>query len=141
MRVDGYVGAGTDGQAHVGRGKGGSVVDAVADHADPAAFGLQGAYGVGLVLGQDLGERPFDADLGGDGGSRATVVTGQHDHIHAQLSQRADGRGRVLLDRVGHCEHPGRSAVDCGQHWRLALRGQPGRDRFELCGVDADIGE
>ena len=50
-RLDGHVRAGADGEADVGLGQGGRVVDAVADHADPLALELQLLHLVGLVLG------------------------------------------------------------------------------------------
>ena len=40
---DGDVGAGAHGDAEVGLGEGGGVVDAVADHGDDLALGLQAA--------------------------------------------------------------------------------------------------
>ena len=49
--LDGDVGAGADRQAEVGLGERGRVVDAVADHRDDAALGLQPADDVDLVAG------------------------------------------------------------------------------------------
>src|SRR5829696_543612 len=59
-RLDGHVGAGADGHAHVGPGQGGGVVDAVADHGHPQAAALEAGHGRVLVLGQDLGEHLVD---------------------------------------------------------------------------------
>ena len=56
--LDGDVGAGAHGEAEVGLGERGGVVDAVADHGDDLALGLQAADDLDLVGGQDLGDRP-----------------------------------------------------------------------------------
>src|SRR5699024_127521 len=74
--LDGDVGAGAHGQAEVGLGEGGGVVDAVADHRDDLALGLQAGDDVDLVLGQDLGDDLVDTDLGGDPTSNGLIVTG-----------------------------------------------------------------
>ncbi|BCM64732.1 hypothetical protein EASAB2608_00066 [Streptomyces sp. EAS-AB2608] len=79
--LDGDVGAGADGQADVGGGQGGGVVDAVADHAHRAALGLEATDRVGLVLRQHLGQDPAHADLGGDGGGGASAVAGDDDRL------------------------------------------------------------
>ena len=47
--LDGDVGAGAHGDAEVGLGEGGGVVDAVADHGDDLAFGLEAPDDVDLV--------------------------------------------------------------------------------------------
>ena len=86
---DGDVGAGADRQADVGLGERGGVVDAVADHADPSAFGLQAADLAGLVLGQNLGQHPGDPDLAGDRRGGAGVVAGDHHHLEASLRSAA----------------------------------------------------
>ena len=54
--LDGDVGAGAHGDAEVGLGQGGGVVDAVADHGHDAALGLQPLDDVDLVGGQHLGD-------------------------------------------------------------------------------------
>src|SRR3546814_11552113 len=51
-RLDGDVGPGADGDAHVGPGQGRSVVDAVADHGDLQAAVLELGHLEGLVLGR-----------------------------------------------------------------------------------------
>ena len=88
--LDGDVGAGAHGEAEVGLGQRGGVVDAVADHRDDAAFGLQAADDVGLVGGQDLGDDLVDADLGGDRAGGRLVVAGEQDG--AQPERRAARR-------------------------------------------------
>ena len=56
--LDGHVGAGAHGEAEVGLGEGGGVVDAVADHGDDPALGLEPPDDVDLVGRQHLGDRP-----------------------------------------------------------------------------------
>ena len=63
--LDGHVGARADGDAEVGLGERGGVVDAVADHGDGVALGLEALDLGDLVAGQHLGHDPVDADLGG----------------------------------------------------------------------------
>ena len=88
----GDVGAGAHGQAEVGLRQRGGVVDAVADHGDRPALGLQPADDVDLVLRQHLGDhlrrcRPRAATDCGDG----RVVAGQQDRRQAEGAQLADG--------------------------------------------------
>ena len=59
---DGDVGAGADGDAEVGLGQGGCVVDAVAGHRDDVALLLELGDLGGLVRGEHLGEDVGDAD-------------------------------------------------------------------------------
>ncbi len=92
--LDGDVGAGADGEADVGLGEGGCVVDAVADHGDDTAFVLEAAHLEGLVLGEHLGEDPFDADLAGDRGGGAGVVAGDHRHLDARVPEARRSRRR-----------------------------------------------
>ena len=60
--LDGDVGAGADGDAEVGLGEGGRVVDAVADDRDFVAFGLELAHDVDLLARKHLGDDAVDAD-------------------------------------------------------------------------------
>ena len=85
---DGDVGAGAHGDAEVGLGEGGGVVDAVADHGDDLAVGLQAADDVDLVGGQDLGDDGVDVDLVGDGSGGALVVAGEQHRCEAEAAQR-----------------------------------------------------
>ena len=62
-QFDGDVRAAADGDAHVGAGQGGGVVDAIADHRHPLALLLQFGHFLILVLGQHLGEVRVDAQL------------------------------------------------------------------------------
>ena len=82
-------------QAEVGLRERGRVVDAVADHRDDAALGLQAADDVGLVGGHHLGDDLVDADLGGDGAGGRLVVAGQqHGPQPERLQRRRPPRRR-----------------------------------------------
>ena len=83
-RLDGHVGPGPHGDADVGLGQGRGVVDAVADHRDHVALGLQRRDGVRLARRQDAGDHPVDPDLAGDGLGRPGRVAGQHDDRRAR---------------------------------------------------------
>ena len=61
--LDGDVGAGAYGYAHVGLGEGGGVVDSVPDHGDGPALRLEFLYLIHLVLGHNLGEDGVYANL------------------------------------------------------------------------------
>ena len=98
--LDGDVGAGADGDADVGPGEGGGVVDAVTDHGHSQSSGLQlGDLGV-LVLGQHLGDtrRPRGRP---DGLGDRPGVTGDHDHVDALGVQGVDGGLGLGPDLVG----------------------------------------
>ena len=64
--LDGHVGAGTHGQAEIGLGERGGIVDAVTDHRDDPTVGLQPRDDVDLVPRQDFCDHLLDPDLGGD---------------------------------------------------------------------------
>ena len=87
-----------------------------------AAFGLQPADLVGLVLGQHLGQHPAHARPGAAMAAAVRgVVAGEHDDVDAEAVQGGDRGGGVVLDGVGDGEHPGGPAVDGGQDRGLAL--------------------
>ena len=90
-RLERDVGAGAHGEAEVGLGKGGSVVDAVTDHRDGAALLLEAAYDGHLVLGEHAGDHLVDADPVGDGAGHGLLVAGEQ---HRSEAERAKPRGR-----------------------------------------------
>ena len=115
-------------QAEVGLGERGGVVDAVADHRDDAAFGLQAPDDVGLLGRQDLGDDLVDADLGRDRAGGRLVVAGQQHRPQPERLQRRDGLGGAVLDGVGDDEHGGRLSVPAGGDRGLPARlGGPAR--------------
>ncbi len=83
---DGHIRAGADRQTHIGLRQRRSVVDAVADHRDLLAFGLQHVNVVRFVFRQDFGQHPVHAHLASNGFSRAAVVAGDHHHFDAHLA-------------------------------------------------------
>ena len=94
---DGDVGAGADGDAAVGPGEGGGVVDTVTDHGHSQSSGLQlGDLGV-LVLGQHL----VDPEVPPDGLGDRPGVTGDHDDVDALGVQGIDGGLGLGPDLVG----------------------------------------
>ena len=87
--LDGGVRAGAHGQAQVGLGQRGRVVDAVADHRHRTALVLEPLDDVDLVLRHDLGDDLVDADLGGDGLGDGLVVAGQQDRVSGRARAAA----------------------------------------------------
>ena len=133
---DGYVGAGSDGHAEVGLGQGGRVVDAVADHGDDPAAGLQSRDPFGLLRGQDLSDDLLDADRGGYrfGGGRG--VAGEHPHLEPERLQLRDGFRGSGLDRVGDRDEPHSLPADPHVHRCLAGRGRGRARHRERADVD-----
>ena len=84
-RFDGNVGAGPDGDAHVGLHQGRRVVDAVADHRHELTLPLHLAHLIDLLRRQDLGEDLLNAEVGRDAPRRRPVVASEHDHLDAAL--------------------------------------------------------
>ena len=102
-RLDRRVRAGAHREAQVGGGERRRVVDAVADHGDGAALGLQPPYDVDLVLGQHLGEHGSasmpTARATASATARLSPVSSTGVSPRARSSRTACGAG--LPDRVG----------------------------------------
>jgi hypothetical protein len=101
------------GQADVGAGQSRCVVDAVADHRDGQAAGLQLGDSPVLVGGEHLGEDLVnagpEAQVGGDGLGDGAGVSGDHDDLlDALLPQLGDGLARpgtdLVLPQPARCE-------------------------------------
>src|SRR5882724_2230555 len=75
-----------------------------------------------FVLGQHFGERLVDAELPGDGFSRALRITGQHYNAHARALERRYRFVRAFLDRVGHRSDASSNTVHSEEHHRLGFR-------------------
>src|SRR3546814_11396342 len=101
---DGDVGAGAHGEAEVGLGEGGGVVDAVTDHGHRAALSLEALDDVDLVLRQHLGDDFVDADLGGDGAGSPLVVAGQQHRQQTDPTELPDALRRGCLAGAGDDE-------------------------------------
>ncbi len=135
--LDRHVGARPDRQPEVGLRERGRVVDAVADHRDDAALGLQPPDDRRLVGGEHLGDHLVDADLGGHRAGGGLVVAGQQHRPQPERLERRDRLGGRVLDRVGDDEHGGRLPVPAGRDRGLAAR-FGGRARgVELAAGDA----
>ena len=121
--LDRHVSAGADRDAEVGLDERGRVVDAVADHRDRAAVGLEAGDLVLLAVGQHLREDAVDSDLAAMAAavrwlspvimavsmpmacSRATAVAAvQPERARAGDDQHADG-GCEAVDRPAECHH------------------------------------
>lgn len=92
------------GDAEIGPGQRGRVIDPVANHRHPAASGGQPGDPVALVLGQQFGLNLIDAELGADPLGRCPVVAGQHHDPADPGGMRRPERGAGLgTDRVTAC--------------------------------------
>ena len=120
-RFHGHVSSGADGDTHVGRGKRGSVVDAVAGHGDALALGLKPPDRVGLAVRQHLGEYAVDADLSRDVLGDFLLVAGEHDGLHAQLAEAGNGFFRFRANDVGKGKRSGHEVVLHNPHDRFAF--------------------
>ena len=86
---------------------------------------------VALVVGQDLGLDPVDAEAAGDGFGGDPVVAGEHDDLDAVGAQRLERLGGGVLDRVGDGDDAGDLAVDADEDGGGAVGAQPVRLRGE----------
>ena len=118
--VDGHIGSGADGDADVGPGQGGGVVDSVADHGDHAAL-LKLSDDRFLPVGQDVGYHPVNPGLRTDGFGGTRVVTGQHTDLDAHLPEGSNRFRRVALDHVGHRDYSKQPAVFGKEQRRFPL--------------------
>ena len=121
--VDGDVRACADGDADIGPGERGRVVDAVADHGHSALL-PELPDDLGLAVGQHAGHHFVHSGLRGDGAGGALIVAGQHDHAHAHVLKLLHGLRAVLLDDVGHGNHAQQAAVFGEEQRGPALSGQ-----------------
>lgn len=85
--LDGHVGARADGDTEVRPGKGGRVVDTVADHGHLSTTPLKLGYPGGLVAGEHLGDDGVDAQSLRDPCGGGLVVAGEHDDLDAESMQ------------------------------------------------------
>ncbi len=150
-RLDDNVGSGADGDADVGPGQGGSIVDAIADHGHLETARLETGDGPILVLGEDLREDLVDAELrchrlrvvahrvdqhpdGRIGGNRAG-----HDAVTGPLAHRAGLARDHRLVHLGLALHHlaiGRNAA-AGPHQDDVTRAQVvQRDLLDAAGAD-----
>ena len=125
-------------QPEVGLRERGRVVDAVADHRDDAALGLQAADDVGLArTGRTSAMTSSMPTSVGDRAGGRLVVAGQQHRAQAERLQRRDGLGASCrLDGVGDDEDRARPPVPAGGDRRLParLRGARARRRARAAG-------
>ncbi|MCY1396216.1 hypothetical protein D9M71_111790 [compost metagenome] len=102
--MHGHVRAATHGDADVGRGQGRGVVDAVADHGDHGAIGLEFSHGGGLVRRQHLGMHRLDAQRLCHYPRAAAVVAGDQVAADGALAQGCHGVSRTVLQGIAESE-------------------------------------
>ena len=113
--LDGGVRAhGAHGDAHIGAGEHGGVVDAVAHEGEVAAGGVEDAlHLLDLVAGQQLGVVFVQAEFCCDGARHLLAVAGEHNAaIDARGVQIADGLLGIVLHHIGDDDMAGIRAVD-----------------------------
>ena len=98
--VHGHVGAGAHGNAHVGRGQRGCIVDAVAHHGHAGTAALQFAHDARLFTGQHFGADVVHAQLFTQVARCAGVVAADQHGTDAHEFQLRDGLGRTRLGAV-----------------------------------------
>ena len=119
--ADRDVRAGPEGQPEIGRRQRRGVVDAVADHRDPAPLCLQAGDDGGLPGRERPRDDFVDARGRRDGPGGGLVVPGQQDRVQPEAAQFGDRGGRRRLDRVGHRDGALGAVAPADQH-----RGMPG---------------
>ena len=93
-------GAGVHGQAHIGLGKGGGVVGAVAGHGNDFSLGLLFFDDANLVLGLALGNKTVHPGFLCNGGCGQGIVAGAHDGFDADGAQTLKTLCHAGLDGV-----------------------------------------
>ena len=110
-RVDGDVGAGSDGNADIRSRKCRRVVDAVSDHGN-LALRLELADFQLLALRQNARDDLVHACLTADGPSSSFIVARQHHDANAHILKLAHGLRAVFFDDVCHGDHAEKPAVE-----------------------------
>jgi len=126
---DGDVGAGAHGDADIGGGEGGGVVDAVAGHGDAFAGAFQLLDEADFVGGCEAGFDAIEAEREGDGVGGGAVVAGGDDDFDAEGVEGGDGVAGGFLDWVGEGEQTGGLIVDGDGEDGFA----GGLERIDLC--------
>src|SRR5215211_7729788 len=139
--LHGNVGAGTYGDAYVGLRESGGVVNAVADHADLLALGLQPLDLVGLVLGPDLRHNAVYSELPRDRLGGAAVIPGQHGDLEPQCVQSRHCLPGLVTHHVRYRHETRWLAVHRDEDWGLAFPRQLLSLREQTVLGDARLGE
>src|SRR5215475_9381976 len=101
-RFLGRLRAGVHGHRHVGLGKSGGVVGAVARHGHQSSFRLQFANQLELHLGCRLREEVVHARLGADGGRGERVVARDHDGLDPHAAELGEPIADAALRSEEH---------------------------------------
>ena len=111
-RIDGDIGAGTDGDADIGTHQGRGIIDAVPHHGDDLALLLQGTDDRFLLLGQHLRDDLGNANLLGNGFGCTAVITGEQQYRKTHLPQGGNGSGTGFPGRIGDGDEPQGGGAD-----------------------------
>ena len=138
-RLDRDVRAGPDGDAEVRAGECRRVVDAVADHRDLPALGLEALDDRVLVARKHLRDHVLhgDPDLARDGLRRGAGVAGEQPHDHASGLEVPDRLGGLGLHRVRDRDEARRRTTGRNEHHGPAVRGDGSRGLQQRREVDA----
>ena len=123
-RFHGHIGAGANGDADIGAGKGRCVVDAVANHGDFLAFVLQTADFALLILWQYFRDDAVGADLLANGFGGFGMVAGEHDDINAHALQFFNGSLAGWLDDIGDSDDAAENTILSKEERCFALFGE-----------------
>ncbi len=99
--LDGNVRAGTDGKPHIGLREGGSVVDAIADHAHPLALALQLLDLVRLLPRQHVRQYRGNTKARRDSVGRCLIVAREHHDLDTAFAQLRHHRGGCRTRGIG----------------------------------------
>jgi hypothetical protein len=94
-----------------------------------------------LPSGNTPGQRLVDPYLGRYVSSGALVIPGDHGRVYAHILQRGNGRTRIGLERVGHCDHPDASILEGDQHGCLPLAFQTAQRLLQGTQLHAAFGK
>ena len=104
---DGHVGSRAQGDADIGLGQRGCIVDAVPGHRHRPSFCLKPFDRFVFLRRADFGDDFLDAELPRHGLGSRSAIAGEHDDVHAVLSKAAKRLQAGRPDGIGHAEYPG----------------------------------
>ena len=133
------VGARGHGHADIGLGQRGRVVDAVANHRDLTALGLQPLHRLHLSGRQHLGNHLGDAGVASDRRGSGGAIAAQHHHAEAQLAEAPHHVGGIGAQRVGQRDDASWPPVDRHQHRGEAAAGRIVGQGGEVSRADAFV--
>ena len=123
----------SEGQADVGQGQGGGIVDAVAHHRDDAALLLAAPHPLGLVGRSQLGLDLLDVHLLGQLAGRGRAVAGEDRQVaNPQFPEFVNHVVGLGADPVPGPDRAGDRAVHRHEQGRLARLVEPGESLVDL---------